>query len=203
MYPDGAAEPAFSVKPSQTQRLETIVRGPIRANPLAMRRQHLLITGSFGKLLPSFLGISLLVTVGSVVGGPLGGDSVIFTIAGNGSTGFSGDNGLALQATFNSPGGVAIDSAGNVYVADVQNQRIRKINADGVITTVAGNGQAGFSGDDGPAVAATLNLMGPAGNPYIGGVAVDVAGNVYIADVNNNRVRKVVNGIIKTVAGNG
>ena len=166
-----------------------------------MRRQTFI--AGYRKFLSNFIAVFLLVTVGSVVGGPAGGDSVIFTIAGNGSAGFSGDNGLALQATFNSPGALAVDTAGDVYVTDLQNQRIRKISVDGIITTVAGNGQSSFGGDGGPAVAAALNLMGPAGSPYISGVAVDGAGNIYIADVGNNRVRKVINGIITTVAGNG
>ncbi len=87
-----------------------------------------------------------------------------------------------------------MDSAGNLYIADTGNNRIRKVS-NGVITTVAGNGIAGFSGDNGPATSAQLN--------YPMGVAVDSAGNLYIADVGNNRIRKVSNGVITTVAGNG
>jgi uncharacterized protein (TIGR03437 family) len=115
-------------------------------------------------------------------------------VAGNGTYGFSGDNGLATSAQLRSPQGLAVDSAGNLYIADTGNQCIRKVT-NGVITTVAGNGTYGFSGDNGPAASAEL------GTPY--GVAVDSAGSLYIADTNNNRIRKVANGAIATVAGNG
>ncbi len=115
-------------------------------------------------------------------------------VAGNGTSGFSGDNGPAASAQLNSPQGVAFDTAGNLYIADAGNNRIRKVS-NGVITTVAGNGTAGFSGDSGPATGAKLN--GPTG------VAVDAAGILYIADTGNYRVRKVSNGVITTVAGNG
>jgi uncharacterized protein (TIGR03437 family) len=120
----------------------------------------------------------------------------ITTVAGNGTYGFSGDNGQATSAELYGPMGVAVDSAGNLYIADLGNQRIRKVAAsNGVITTVAGNGTAGFSGDGAQATSAELN------GPY--GVAVDPAGNLYIGDIGNNRVRKVSNGVIATVAGNG
>ena len=108
--------------------------------------------------------------------------------------GFSGDNGPATSAQLNGPGALAVDSTGNVHIADRYNHRIRKV-ANGIITTVAGNGTQGFGGDNGPATAAQLN------NPA--GVAIDSAGNLYIADWGNNRIRKVANGIITTVAGNG
>jgi uncharacterized protein (TIGR03437 family) len=119
---------------------------------------------------------------------------VIATVAGNGLAGFSGDNGPAVNAQLNSPYGVAVDSAGNLYIADTENQRIRKVSG-GVIATIAGSGTAGFSGDNGPAISATL------GTPM--GIAVDLAGNLYIADRDNSRVRKVASGLIATVAGNG
>ena len=121
----------------------------------------------------------------------------INTVAGNVPAGHSlygGDNGPATSAQLASPLGVAVDSAGNLYIADTDNHRIRKVS-NGVITTVAGNGTAGFSGDNGPATSAQLN--------YPAGVAVDSAGNLYIADTDNNRIRKVSNGVITTVAGNG
>jgi uncharacterized protein (TIGR03437 family) len=92
------------------------------------------------------------------------------------------------------PRGVAVDSAGNLYIADWGNNRIRKVS-NGVITTVAGNGTPGFSGDNGPATSAQLW--------YPSGVAVDSAGSLFIADLANNRIRKVSNGAIVTVAGNG
>jgi sugar lactone lactonase YvrE len=122
-------------------------------------------------------------------------NGVITTVAGsNGTHGFSGDNGPATSAELNSPQGVAVDSAGNLYIADYLNFRVRKVT-NGVITTVAGNGMAGFDGDNGPATSA--QLYGPSG------LAVDSAGNLYIADYGNNRIRKVSNGVITTVAGVG
>lgn len=101
----------------------------------------------------------------------------------------------------NDPSGVAVDSAGNLYIADSNNERIRRVTTSGTVTTVAGNGKAGFSGDGGPATSAELNI-----GLYeaAGGIAVDGAGNLYIADTSNSRIRKVsANGIITTVAGNG
>jgi uncharacterized protein (TIGR03437 family) len=119
---------------------------------------------------------------------------VITTVAGNGTLGFSGDNGPALSAELNGPTGVAVDSAGNLYIADTLNNRIRKVS-NGVITTVAGNGNPGFGGDNGPATSAQLY--------YPGGIVLDSAGSLYIADTHNFRIRKVSNGAITTVAGNG
>jgi hypothetical protein len=117
---------------------------------------------------------------------------IVTTLAGNGYVSFSGDNGPAANAQFFQPGGVAIDSAGRMYIADTQNNRVRMI-ANGVITTIAGNGTYGFSGDNGPATNAQL------ATPVA--VAVDPAGNLYIADINNFRIRKVSGGVITTVAG--
>lgn len=121
-------------------------------------------------------------------------NGVVTTVAGNGTSGFSGDNGPALSAQLYSPNAIAADPAGNLYIADSLVNRIRKVS-NGVITTVAGNGTAGYSGDDGPATSAELN------DP--GGVAADSAGNLYIADTLNNLIRKVANGVITTVAGGG
>ena len=121
---------------------------------------------------------------------------VITTVAGNGVGGYSGDGGAATAAQLNSPQSVTIDDTGNLYIADRNNHRIRKVDISGVITTVAGNGAGGYSGDDGSATAAQLN------NPF--GVTVDGTGNIYIADTQNHRIRKVdTSGVITTVAGNG
>jgi len=114
-------------------------------------------------------------------------------VAGNGTTGFSGDNGPATSAQLNHPAGVAVDSGGNLYIADGMNYRIRKV-ANGVISTVAGNGTYGTSGDGGPATSAQLSA---------GGVAVDSAGNLYVVDTSNSRIRKITGGVIATVAGTG
>jgi sugar lactone lactonase YvrE len=127
---------------------------------------------------------------------------IISTVAGNGAMGYSGDGGPATSASLFAPVGVAVDGAGNIYISDMSNNRIRKVTAStGIISTVAGNGTFGYSGDGGPAINA--GLRGPAG------VAVDRAGNIYIADQNwgsgNERIRRVTasTGIISTVAGNG
>ena len=119
-------------------------------------------------------------------------------VAGNGTIGFSGDGGPATSAALDSPVGVAVDPDGNVFIADTFNHRIRKVTPDGIITTVAGNGTRGYSGDGGLATNAELNM---AGNGFL---AVDLAGNLYIADQNNNVIRMLTpSGIIFTVAGNG
>ena len=132
----------------------------------------------------------------------------ITTVAGNATFGFAGDNGPATDAQLAGPSGVALDRAGNLYTTDLGNQRIRKI-ANGVITTVAGNGATGYSGDNGPALSAQLNLS-PVGCPnnrcdaqLPAGIAVDAAGNLYFADSGNHSVRKISNGVITTLAGNG
>jgi len=159
---------------------------------------------------------------------------ILTLIAGNGSTGASGDGGPAAGAQLYSPAGLALDSAGDLYIADAGNNRIRKVTggvittvlanglsnpqaialdpagnlfiadtgnqrickfAGGVLVTVAGNGTTGFGGDSGPAISASLN------SPY--GLAIDSSGNLYIADTENQRIRKVTNGVITTIAGNG
>lgn len=122
---------------------------------------------------------------------------IITTVAGNGSGGYSGDSGLAVNASV-TPESIAIDSHDNLFISDHYNNVIRKVNAlTGIITTVAGNGTAGFSGDNGPAINAQLN------QPH--DVIVDSSGNIYITDGRNFRIRKVdaVTGIITTIAGAG
>ncbi len=118
------------------------------------------------------------------------------TLAGTGETGADGDGGPGTTARLNQPAGVAVDTAGNVYVADTLNHRVRKIDSRGRITAFAGNGDLGSSGDAGPALDATMNVPVD--------VAVDAGGAVYISDLNLNRVRKVTpDGKIATVAGTG
>ena len=115
---------------------------------------------------------------------------------GNGSAGYSGDGGYATLAELYYPTSLAIDTAGNIYIADEDNNRIRKVGRNGIITTVAGNGTGGYLGDGGPATNAEIN--------FPGGVAVDKQNNIYIADANNNRIRMVdTRGIITTIAGTG
>jgi RHS repeat-associated protein len=121
---------------------------------------------------------------------------IITTIAGTGVQGYTGDDGPAAQAQLWSPKGIAVDREGCIYFAENDAHRIRKIDPNGIITTIAGTGSSGFSGDGGPAVNASLS------NPY--DVAVDGYGNLYIADSNNNRIRRVdPAGIITTIAGSG
>ena len=121
---------------------------------------------------------------------------IVTTIAGTGERGFGGDGGSALQAQLARPWGVAVDGSGNVYIADTGNSRIRRVDASGTITTVAGTGERGFGGDGGSALQAQLAL------PY--GVAADGSGNLYIADTFNSRIRRVDSkGTITTVAGTG
>jgi sugar lactone lactonase YvrE len=121
---------------------------------------------------------------------------IISTYAGNGTAGYSGDGGAATSATLHGLRGLAVDAAGNLYIADALNNCIRKVNTSGTITTIAGNGTAGFSGDGGSATLAMLNIPT--------GMVADASGNIFIADAYNNRIRKVSSsGIITTVAGNG
>ncbi|MGV9334964.1 NHL repeat-containing protein [Nocardia sp. NPDC003726] len=122
---------------------------------------------------------------------------VITTVAGTGTAGYNGDNQPAVDAELNVPEGVAVDEAGNLYIVDRVNYRVRKVDPAGIITTVAGTGTEGYNGDDRPAIDAYLD--------YPEGVAVDGAGDLYIADLRNHRVRKVDHGtgVITTVAGTG
>jgi uncharacterized protein (TIGR03437 family) len=119
-------------------------------------------------------------------------EGIITTVVGNGTSGFSGDGARATSAQLNGPGSVAVDAAGNLFIADGGNQRIRKVSPSGIITTVAGNGTRGYFGDGGPATSAQL---------VAGSLAVDSAANLYIAAGNVRKISPA--GIISTVAGSG
>ena len=120
----------------------------------------------------------------------------ISTFAGTGERGFGGDGGPAVRAQLNFPRSVALDAAGNLYIADYENFRIRKVDPSGAISTFAGTGTRGFAGDGGPAAQARLG--------YTEGITVDADGNLYIADTENFRIRKVdPSGAISTFAGSG
>lgn len=138
----------------------------------------------------------------------VGPDGIITAFAGNGQSGFSGDGGPAVDAQFVDVRGLALDSAGNLYLADTAGSRVRKVDANGIITTLAGTGVSGFSGDGGPATQAQIEM------PW--GIAVDASGNVFVAslgsssdlpfprDGNNARIRKIAtDGTITTIAGTG
>lgn len=121
---------------------------------------------------------------------------IISTVVGTGVPGFSGDGGLATAAQLRDPARIAVDRAGNLYITDAGNRRVRKVTTSGMISTVAGNGTAGFSGDGGPATSAQLRW------PY--GLAVDESGNLFITDLEDHRIRKVdTSGVITTIAGDG
>jgi len=121
---------------------------------------------------------------------------IISTVAGGSMWGYSGDGGSATLAALAGPCGIACDTLGNIYFSDQPNNAIRKVSTTGIISTIAGTGIGGYSGDDGVATSAKLNSPG--------GVTMDLQGNVYFADEGNNRIRKIATtGIISTVAGNG
>ena len=139
-----------------------------------------------------FVALVLMLTFSAWIGDTVAAPGDITTIAGGGV----GDTGAATSASLYLPRGLHITASGEIYIADTLNHRIRKIDANGIITTVAGNGIKGFAGDGGPATNASLN--------YPMGVTVDQAGNIYIADAHNHRVRKVnTSGIISTIIGGG
>jgi len=126
----------------------------------------------------------------------------ITTIAGTGVAGFSGDGAQATLCQLNNPVGITVDASNNVYIVDGGNNRIRKINPSGVITTIAGTGIQGFSGDGGLATNAQLNFG--TNSLAFGGIDLDVAGNIYVSDYNNGRIRKIsTSNSITTIAGGG
>src|SRR5690348_15809621 len=158
---------------------------------MAAKGEHMLRVRRLGR----FASWNLTIVVAT---GACFAQGVISTVAGNGANAATGDGGPALSASFH-PDGLTVDRAGNIYIADQNHNRIRKVDPSGIITTVAGNGNTQFSGDGGPATNATVYI---AGNHN--GLAVDAAGNLYIADDGHHRIRKVdTNGIITTVAGTG
>jgi trimeric autotransporter adhesin len=157
----------------------------------------------FSRKLSWVSSLSVLAFLTAVCGcGGGSGSRTISTFAGNGKIGYSGDGGSAISAELWAPSGVAVDASGNLYIADLGDNVVRKVTASGTITTVAGDStymgadtHGGYSGDGGPAVKAQLN--GPEG------IALDASGNLYIADDGNGVIRKVAasTGIITTVAG--
>jgi cysteine-rich repeat protein len=118
----------------------------------------------------------------------------ITTIAGTGTAGYAGDNAAATSAQLRNPHDVELDGAGNLYIADTDNHVIRRIDTNGTITTIAGTGTAGYSGDG-------VAITAPLSSPF--GIALDAAGALYIGDSGNNRIRRVSGGMIATVAGVG
>ncbi len=121
---------------------------------------------------------------------------IINTFAGSDISSYTGDGGPAIEAGLNGPNNIAVDAAGNIFIADLYHHCIRKIDSEGIITTIAGQGTVGSGGDGGPAVDAYLS--------WPSDIAIDTAGNIYIADRNNHRIRKIDNnGIITTIAGTG
>jgi hypothetical protein len=121
-------------------------------------------------------------------------NGIISTVAGTNGSGYAGDGGAATNASLAAPSSVALDAFGNLYIADKNNHRIRMVNPNGTITTIAGKSGSGYAGDGGLATNASLD--------YPSGAAFDASGNLYIADQSNQRIRRVAtNGIITTVAG--
>ncbi|MBM3769392.1 MAG: hypothetical protein FJW32_28785, partial [Acidobacteria bacterium] len=128
----------------------------------------------------------------------LGAQGIITTVAGNGGIGIAGDGGPAVNASLGIPQGLAINAAGNIYIAETIGSRIRRIDSAGVIRAFAGNGLPLLSGDGGPATTAGIFFLAGAGHQ---GLAVDAAGDLLIADAGNGRIRKISNGTISSIAG--
>ncbi len=205
-----AQGPAFSISnasPSNVGAYDVVVTSPYgkvtSADAFLLLGTPPVLLGE-SESVTNFAGSNVLLSVSISNMGPLqfqwqlNGSNIpvpIITVAGNGTNGESGDGGLATNAEIYA-GSVAVDQMGNFYIADSANNRIRKVDSAGIITTIAGNGDGGFSGDGGPATNASL--FNPAA------VAIDPAGNIYIADEANDRVRVVsTNGVISTFAGDG
>ena len=151
--------------------------------------------GAFGLAVDSS-GNLFIADVGNRRVRKVGTDGVITTVAGSGEPGVGGDGGLATEAQLGFVSGLAVDDSGNLYIADFENHRVRRVDAEGIIVTVAGDGRGGYNGDGIPATES--HLLHPRG------IAVDRTGNLYIADASNHRVRRVDStGMIETVAGIG
>lgn len=142
------------------------------------------------------IGNIYITELGNAVIRKIGLTGIITTIAGTGTNGYSGDNGPATAARLSDPLGLTFDNSGNLFFSDIGNRRVRKINTAGIITTIAGTGMAGYSGDGGPATAAAIRFGG-----YL---TIGAAGELFIADYGNHVVRKIDHsGIINTIVGNG
>ena len=178
---------AAGVNVSGTVCTTTVSFLPTRAG---LRTNGLQFTDSNGSVVAGLSGIGLAPAAALLPG-------LTSTIAGTGTAGATGDAGAATSAELNMPGATAVDSQGNVYIADTANNEVRKVAPGGTITRIAGTGAVGSSGDGAAAISATLNAPG--------GVALDAAGNLYIADTGNNKIRMVdaASGNISTVAGIG
>jgi uncharacterized protein (TIGR03437 family) len=188
---------AGALTPAQAQNIITTIAGSDFIFPRSTRALDAPLSGVTCTAADARGNVYLCDETSNVVA-RISRDGMLAVVAGNGirSGGFSGDGGMATAARLNSPQRVAVDAAGNLYVADTANHRIRKVSLDGTISTVAGTGEAGFSGDKGPATSAQLNW------PY--GLTVSSSGLLYIADTSNNRVRRVdASGAIDTIAGGG
>ncbi len=175
---------------AQTYSMKTFAGGALPANVAATSASlggiyGIAVDGS-GSLFLSLGEYDLVVRVDAT--------GTLTRVAGNGTRGFGGDNGPAASAQLSSPRGLAIDAAGNLYVADGNNSRIR-VAVNGVIRTLAGSGEQGYSGDGDAALKAAFNGLAA--------IAIDRAGNVYVADFFNQVVRKISAGTVTTVAGNG
>jgi trimeric autotransporter adhesin len=171
--------------------IQTVLGGPPNSIPAlsaTLNNPIGIVIDSSGNYYVSLQGIDLVIKIGA--------NGIASPFAGNGASGFSGDGGPALQAELNNPAGLAVDSSGNVYIADSTNNRIRMVNSQGIITTVAGSALSTYTGDGGPATSAGLQF------PLA--LCFDPSGNMYIADTSHSVIRMVnTNGIISTFAGVG